>query len=74
MSQSEIDALAQRIEQLEPNQAKLIILLSDAPERHKAFDRACYEANLTFEQEAQVRQTIVDFLNSDETDVNDLYI
>ncbi|WP_232009540.1 hypothetical protein [Corynebacterium kutscheri] len=61
MNQSEIDALTQRIEQLELNQARLIILLSDAPERHKAFDRACYEANLTFEQETQVRQTIVDF-------------
>lgn len=64
--------LLARIEQLELNQQRLLVLACDAPEEHKAFDRACFVANLTFEQEAQARTAIVDFLNSDKTDVDQL--
>ncbi|ARB88040.1 MULTISPECIES: hypothetical protein [Corynebacterium] len=72
MNQPDISTLVQRIEQLELNQSRLRILLSHAPEKHKAFDKACYVANLSFEQEAHVRQTILDFLDSDKEDINEL--
>ena len=67
-----MDNIEHRISQLELNQGRLAILLSSAPEEHKAWDKACLCHDLTFEQEYRTRQEILDFLDSEATDSNEL--
>ena len=67
-----MDNIEHRISQLELNQGRLALLLSSAPEEHKAWDKACLCHDLTLEQEYRARQEILDFLNSEATDSNEL--
>ncbi|RAV35000.1 hypothetical protein [Corynebacterium heidelbergense] len=61
-----------RIEQLELNVHRIRVCMLDAPEHHKAFDRECFLADLTFDQEADVRKAIIDFLRSGQISASEL--
>lgn len=67
-----MDSLEERIEKLELNQHRLALLTLNAPEHHKAFDRKCFEANLSFDQESRVREAILNFLGSERTGLSDM--